>query len=159
MRNLDRTNLVLAGSLALLLLISGGSYFIWGNHLEEQVLFFPSHQNAEVKGEARLLPRKKTTEKSIELLVRELFLGPFSIDYMPVVPRDSKIRSILLRDGTLYLDFNIDIVFQESASSLSLEESLDYISRSVTFNFPKVRKIIYSVNGNQLQLTSESAGD
>lgn len=154
MKHIDRLTIILAGSLVLILLISAVSYLIWGNRMEQQVIFFPTHQTLEMQGESRILPRKRTRELEIELLVKEIILGPFGIDYTPVIPEDSRIRSIMLRDDTLYLDFSIDIVFPEASSSLSLEESMEYITRSVQFNFPDVKKIIYTVNGNQLKVSS-----
>ncbi len=157
MKNFDRTTIILAGALALIFLISAVSYLIWGNEQEEQVLFFPVNQTLEARGEGRILPRKDTKEQEIELLVREILLGPFNVNYMPVVPGDSRIRSILLREETLYIDFTIDVVFQEAGSALSLRESLAYIGRSIQFNFPRVRKIVYSINGNQLESSSETA--
>lgn len=159
MKYFDRTTIILAGALALIFLISAVSYLIWGNEQEEQVLFFPTHQTMEARGEARILPRKDTKEQEIELLVKEILLGPFNINYMPVVPRDSRIRSIMLREDTLYIDFTIDVVFQEAGSSLSLQESLSYIGHSIQFNFPRVRNIIYSINGNQIELPAEIAGN
>jgi len=158
LKNFDRTTIILAGALALMFLISAVSYLIWGNEQEEQVLFFPTNQTMEARGEARILPRKDTKEQEIELLVKEVLLGPFNIDYMPVFPRDSRIRSIMLREDTLYIDFTIDVVFREAGSSLSLRESLSFIGLSIQFNFPRVRNIVYSINGNQLELTSEIAG-
>lgn len=156
MKKFDRTTMILAGSLAFILLVSGISYFIWGNEKEEQVLFFPEFRSGGARGEARILPRKDAREQEIELLVKEILLGPFDINYTPVAPADTRIRSLLLRKDTLYIDFSVDIVFKEASTSLSLEESLEYISRTIQFNFPGVKKIVYSINGNQLRLSHES---
>ena len=159
MKQFDRTTVILAGALGFILLVSGISYFIWGNEKEEQVLFFPEYRSGGARGEARILPRKDTKEQEIKLLVKEVLLGPFDINYTPVAPADTRIRSLLLRKDSLYIDFSVDIVFKEATTSLSLEESLEYISRSIRFNFPGVKKIVYSINGNQLQLSRESTAE
>lgn len=157
MKKIDRLTLFLLGSWGLLLLISAFLFFLHGIDREKQVLFFPRYRSSECRGEERLLPRKDTPEQEIELLVREILLGPFDVDLVPVLPTDGRIRTVLLRNGRLYLDFSTDIVFQEGNSTLSFGEALDCVGKSVMFNFPQVEEIIYTVNGNRPAGTEKSS--
>ncbi len=147
MKNLDKVTIVLIGVLAVSLLVSLLLFFIHGTQMHNQVLFFPEYRSSECSGEERLLPTKPTVEQEVELLVKEILLGPFNADYVRVLPQDSSIRTIMLRESTLYLDFSVDVVFQESDSRLSFEEALDCVRKSITFNYPKIDKIVFTVNG------------
>ncbi len=148
-KNLDRITIILLGVLALSLIISLLLFLLHGTDMHKQVLFFPEYRTSECAGEERLLPTKPTTEKEIELLVKEILLGPFNVNYVPVLPKATSIRSIMLRGGELYIDFSVDVIFQESDSRLSFEESVNCVKKSITFNYPHIDRIVVTVNGEQ----------
>jgi hypothetical protein len=146
-----RYNTVTVSLSALLLLalaVSLLSFFLGGESAtRERVLFFPQYRTADFEGEVRELPVKDSTEDDIQLLVEEIILGPFDIHHDPILPEEADVRSVMLRGETLYIDFSIDVIFQREESILSLEEVLDGIRRTVTFNFPAVEQIVFSVRG------------
>ena len=155
MKKQKRLTLILAGTWTFLLLLSMIFFFFGGNEKETRVLFFPRYRTADCVGEERVLPRKKTPELEIELLLKEILLGPFDVNSVPVVPRDVQLRTVLLRDNRLFVDFSEDIVFRDVNSTLSFEEALECINRSIQFNFPVVEKIVYTVNGTPPKLTEK----
>lgn len=148
MKKIDRFTLILMGSWAFILLLSLILFLVQGMEKESQVLFFPRYRSSDCRGEERLLPRKDSPEQEIELLVREILLGPFDVDLVPVFPREGRMNTVMLRDGRLYLDFSTDVLFPKGNSTLSFEEALECLGRSVKFNFPRVEEIIFTVNGN-----------
>lgn len=148
-KNLDRITIILLGILALSLIVSGLLFFINGTDTHKQVLFFPIYRSSECAGEERLLPTKPTTEGEIELLVKEILLGPFNVNYVPVLPRETTIRTLMLRDKVLFIDFSGAVVSQESDSRLTFEEALKCVRKSITFNYPHIDRIVFTVNGEQ----------
>ncbi len=147
MKKLDRITIILIGVIAVSLLVSLLMFLQRGTEMHSQVLFFPEYRSSECAGEERLLPKKPSVEKDIELLIKEILLGPFNVNYVNVVPEDSKIRTIMVRGNTLYLDFSIDVVFQKSESRLSFDEAMACIKKSITFNYPQIEKFVFTVNG------------
>ena len=97
MKKIDSLAALLVCVLGLLLLISALLFFLKGNDGQNRVLFFPLYRSSECRGEERYLPRKDTVEQEVELLIREILLGPFDVDLVPVLPRDGKVRTVMLR--------------------------------------------------------------
>ncbi|MFW5710394.1 MAG: GerMN domain-containing protein [bacterium] len=124
-------------------------FFLHGTDMQRQVLFFPEYRSSVCSGEARRLPTKPTMEKEIEQLVKEILLGPFDVNYVAVLPQETSIRTIMLRNKQLYIDFSVDVVFQESESRLSFEEALNCVRKSLVFNYPQIDRIVFTVNGEQ----------
>ncbi len=157
MKNLDRITIILLGVLALSLAVSLLLFLLHGTDMQRQVLFFPEYRSSVCSGEERRLPTKPTTEKEIELLVKEILLGPFDVNYVAVLPQETSIRTIMLRNKKLYIDFSVDVVFQESESRLSFEEALDCVRKSIVFNYPQIDRIVFTVNGEQPKFTESKS--
>ncbi len=131
----------------LALVISLTLFFLTHDGMVERVIFFPRHREQVIEGEPRRLPVKESTEKDIQLLVEETILGPFNINYDRLFPLDTKARSIILRDGKLYLDFSMDPVLQQEGSVLSLPEKIGALKRTILFNFPSIELITVTFRG------------
>ncbi|HKK38002.1 MAG TPA: GerMN domain-containing protein [Cryomorphaceae bacterium] len=149
MKNLDRITIILVGVLAVSLTVSLLLFLINGTDKHRQVLFFPEYRSSECIGEQRLLPTKPTTEQEIELLVKEILLGPFDVNSAAVLPQESILQTLMLREDNLFIDFSIHVIFQESKSRLSFGEALDCVRKTITFNYPQIEKIVFTVNGEQ----------
>ncbi|MCF7915905.1 MAG: GerMN domain-containing protein [Spirochaetaceae bacterium] len=149
MKNLDRITIILVGVLAVSLTVSLLLFLINGTDKHRQVLFFPEYRSSECSGEQRLLPTKPTTEQEIELLVKEILLGPFDVNSAAVLPQESSLQTLMLRENRLFIDFSIHVISQESKSRLSFGEALDCVRKTITFNYPQIEKIVFTVNGEQ----------
>jgi hypothetical protein len=58
--------------------------------------------------EDRMLKRSPSREADIAQYVEEALLGPVSPDLLPLFPRETRLRSLLYRDGTVYADLSED---------------------------------------------------
>lgn len=149
-RNMSKLTLVLLSALIIALVGSLSIYFFIDNVHVTRTFFFPE-RTGRLSGEIRRLPEQKSSEAKIELFVNELILGPFSIDHERLVPENTKLLSLMFRDGnTVYLDFSADLVVHDDSSILSLGEMVLGIKKNIFYDFPFVKKIIVSVDGEQL---------
>ncbi|MEW5815802.1 MAG: hypothetical protein AB1798_10475, partial [Spirochaetota bacterium] len=64
-------------------------------------MFFPGELNQKLRAEIRNLPRMKSREASLEIYVKEILLGPVRIDDARLLPKDTKIETIMLREKSL----------------------------------------------------------
>ncbi|MFO7849930.1 MAG: hypothetical protein R6V67_08220 [Spirochaetia bacterium] len=129
------------------LVLSLTLFFLSYDGMVERVIFFPKYREQTLEGEPRRLPKKGELEKDIQLLIQETVLGPFNIHYDRVLPLDTELESILLREERLYLDFSLDPVVQQEESVLSLSEKIEAVKRTVRFNFPSVELITVTFRG------------
>lgn len=113
----------------------------------ERVLFFPGHIDAELKGEARVVPRQGNLERDVTVLVDEILLGPVDLSKSRILPMEASVRSLLVRDRTVYLDFAPEILFLQEQLGYSLEEAFDAVRRSVKYNFRGIRRVVITING------------
>lgn len=133
--------------LGAVLIISLVSFFLSGNRTDRRVLFFPDDMSGKVKGETRYLPVYGSLEKNLELLVRELLLGPEYLMYAKAVPGNTTLNTLILDKEKLYLDFSIDLAVMDSGSSLNFEDAINLIKKTVTFNFKNIRTVNITVEG------------
>ena len=81
--------------------------------------------------------------------MQEMILGPIELKLGRALPKTTKIRSILVRDKKLFLNFSDDIIFSESSLALSFQEMIQAVKKTVTFNFPWIEDIVVFVEGQQ----------
>lgn len=152
MKNLDanRIGIVFAAAFAVLLLLAA---ILWGFSPEQQRdrynVTFPDTAGGSVHHEWRLLPEKETREERIELLIREVMLGPVSLGAVPVVPEDTRLQGVILDTDTdtVYLDFSRELVLNGEEEGMSYEIAIDYISRNIRHNCRHIGEIVVTVEG------------
>lgn len=145
---LKRRPVILISVLALIFVISMSAYF-YNNNLVRRVLFFPGRSS--FSGEMRRVPKQNTVEGDVELLIRELILGPYRIDHLRTVPENTKLQNLLIRDKSLlYVDFSADLVVYDDNFSIVTEKMTTLIRRNIIYNFPFLEEITLSVDGQTL---------
>lgn len=145
---LKRKPVILISVLALIFVISMSAYF-FDNNLVRRVLFFPGRSS--FSGEMRRVPKQNTVEGDVELLIRELILGPYQIDHLRTVPENTKLQNLLIRDKSLlYVDFSADLVVYDDNFSIVTEKMTTLIRRNIIYNFPFLEEITLSVDGQTL---------
>jgi len=146
---LEKRTIILISILIFLLLISLLTFFIADNRLVKRVLFFPDIDG--VSGEMRRLPRQNSLEDDVELFVNEMILGPYSIDHLRIIPENTRLQNLFLRDKSLlYIDFSADLIVAEKEQSIVPLEMTKLIRRNLKYNFPVLEIITISVDGQPL---------
>ena len=109
---------------------------------------FYSILGAEPIVETRMLPKIQGMELSIQRYVSEALLGPMNANSAPLFPRGTRLNTLMLRDGIVYVDLS------ESAA-LPLPEGRDVflslltLNQGIRRNFPSVRDVRLFIGGNE----------
>jgi hypothetical protein len=99
----SRRRLVFLAALGLFVL---ADFFISG--LVRRTFVFYSISNGMTVVEDRMLKRSSSRELDIGRYVEEALLGPVSPDSAPLFPRETRLQSLLYRNGVVYADFSED---------------------------------------------------
>lgn len=113
-----------------------------------RTLFFPGTTAVELSAERRLVPRVRDDERSIELLVEEMLLGPTRITHSRIFPRETKLASLMLRGETVYLDLSESAMLQGSEVHVSTDIALEALRTSIRYNFRGIREVVITIAGN-----------
>ncbi len=146
---LKRSTFLWGGLFLFFLLFSLAYFLLRADKQTEVVLFFPNYGTHHLTGESRAVPLHATLENNIVSLVNELILGPEELRHDRAVPRATTIRSLLLRNGVVYLDLSYEVLFPDPQTTLGFSETLNAIRKTITFNYPEVHKIVITVDGHE----------
>ena len=147
---LEKRSIILLSTITALFILSVMLFFLAGNNLDRRILFFPGKGN--YSGEIRHVPRQKSREDNIEVFVKELILGPYSIDHYRIIPQKTKLQNLLLRNKSkLYIDFSADFIVSEEDLAIIPSEMIALIRKNLVYNFPFLKDVSISVDGQRLQ--------
>ncbi len=110
---------------------------------ERYLLTFPGDIQVEKGVELRSVRKFSSREERLKTFVSEVLLGPMDIKLAPLFPRETLLRSLLLRGGTLYIDFEPSLLLAEG----DLRESFRYLERNIRYNFRGIQKIQFLIGG------------
>jgi len=126
-------------SLALFLLI--------GSRNEGRILYFPAETGGRMVAEERFLPRQNSFERNVAELVEGVLLGPTRNDAVRIFPRGGSVLSAMISGRTLYLDLSPNLLVDDPEVPLKGPDALDALARSIRFNFPRLREIVFYIDG------------
>ena len=118
-----------------------------GNGKVVRVLFFPAQAGRGMVAEERLLPRHRILEQDLTELAEGVLLGPTRHDALRIFPRGGSVLSSLVHGRTLYIDLSPRLLVEDPEVPLKGEDALAALSRSIRFNFPRVRQIVFFIDG------------
>jgi hypothetical protein len=155
--SLDRNNLrMIFGILFIFLFILSLTLYFIAKPWSPRVLFFPEQTTGKLVGERRFLPPRRGLTSQVELYVQELILGPSDPLLARIVPREVRLRSVIARNGEVYVSLSREIVQSRPDASMSFDQSLQAIANGVLFNFPSIRDLYLLVEG---QIPGEKYAD
>ncbi|GHV10478.1 hypothetical protein FACS189485_23580 [Spirochaetia bacterium] len=133
--------------LALLLLGTFAFAEFWGLGLVRRTFVFYSINNWSMIVEDRMLKRSPDQELDIGRYVEEVLLGPVSQESAPLFPRETRLRSLLYRNGVVYADLS------ESAALPPIEggdvfRNFRTLNEGIRRNFSYVKDVRLFVAGN-----------
>jgi hypothetical protein len=99
--------------------------------------------------ETRMLSLSSSREEKLTGYVEETLLGPVSQDANPLFSRDTRIESLLYRDGVVYLDLSESAALPLEGGS-DVFRSLETLSGGILRNFAFVREVRLFIAGNEV---------
>ncbi len=143
--------LVFLGVLALSLALA----FTVGGARARRVVVFPAAGSARIVAEERYLPNHHDLEKNLRELVDGEILGPAARGSALLFPRDVTVRSLFVRSRVLYMDLSPELVLEGPEQPLHGEQALAVLEKSIRFNFPHVRSVVFTVGGQVPRFSAE----
>jgi hypothetical protein len=119
--------------------------FLFSGLVRRTFVFYSIHDGA-VTVEDRMLKRSSSRELDIGRYVEEALLGPVSPDLAPLFPRETRLQSLLYRNGVVYANFS------ESAALPPLEggdvfRNLASLYEGIRRNFSFVKDVRFFIAG------------
>ena len=121
-----------------------------------RVLFFPSTTTLAPAGKAarlvteeRFLPRHRDAERDARELVDAAMLGPARHGAARLFPPSASVRTLIVRQGVLYVDISAQAAIPDPLAPLPLAEAAAALTRTVRFNFRWIREVAFTVGGQE----------
>ncbi len=111
------------------------------------VMFFPLDSQNGRNAEIRMIHRHRSEEYRLQRFISELILGPVKLELNPFIPVETKLNAMIRSEQTLYLDFNRHFIDESPRIPLSYEEKIEYMKENILFNFPGIKEIVITVEG------------
>ncbi|MDR2053212.1 MAG: GerMN domain-containing protein [Treponema sp.] len=115
--------------------------------LTRTTFVFYDIENGNELVEERMLPLPRDREEKIRFYASEALLGPALQNALPLFPRDTRLESILFREGVVYLDLSESAALPvEGGDSF---QSLFTLYRGIRRNFNFVEDVRFFIAGNE----------
>jgi hypothetical protein len=146
-RTSQRFLIVWSGLLALALLISLLTFAVSYDY-RGRFLYFPGTIEQSLSGERRVLPRQPSRREWVDRYLRELILGPMSVNLSPMLNPETEIRALSVDRSRVYVDLSEHILTAGPAQILTPVESLEGISFNLYRAFPWLTELVLTINGH-----------
>ena len=141
--------ILLGGVLLFLLLFSATLYIFESPKQMQRRFLFVAEGSGRPAGEVRSVARGATREDEITNYLNELLLGPAMLRFADIFPSGTRLNQVNLEENTLYIDFSKELAFNLEKHSLSLVEIKNLTVDNLNSNFPRVEKVVLTINGLQ----------
>ena len=143
------------GGLFVVILLTSIFLYAFSENWIKRVLFFPHVNSTKVIGEERFLPDLGKQKDNILLLVDEIMAGPYKYGNLPVIPETTKLKSAIIHNDILYVNFSKEIFNIDKLVLITPKDMLQTFANSVLYNFPSVRKVFVFIEGSPVSDYSE----
>ena len=137
-----RRRLVLIG---VLILFTLSEFLFFG--LARRTFVFYTIDGGILVVEDRMLKSSSSKEGDIIRYTEETLLGPVSPELSPLFPKETKLKSLLYRNGVVYADFSEDAVFPPSENGNTLH-NFKTLYAGILRNFSYVKDVRFFIEGN-----------
>jgi hypothetical protein len=132
--------------LALIVLIALLDFLISG--LVRRTFVFYSILEDTTVVEDRMVRRSSSRETDIRRYVEEVLLGPVSPDLALLFPRETRLRSLMYREGTVYADLSEDAALPLEGGDVF--RSCLTLNEGIRRNFSSVKDVKLFIGGNEI---------
>ncbi|MDR1837714.1 MAG: GerMN domain-containing protein [Treponema sp.] len=97
--------------------------------------------------EDRMLKHSKSKEEDIIRYTEETLLGPVAPDLLPLFPRETRLKSLLYRNGVVYADLTGDAAMPPVEGGRTLD-NFRTLYAGILRNFSYVKAVHFFIEGN-----------
>jgi hypothetical protein len=120
-------------------------FFILG--LARRTFVFYTINDGVIVVEDRMLKRASSREGDIARYTEEMLLGPVAPDLLPLFPRETRLKSLLYRNGVVFIDFSIDASLPPLEGGRTLDNFRTFYD-GILRNFSYVKDVRFFIEGN-----------
>jgi hypothetical protein len=120
-------------------------FFILG--LARRTFVFYTISDGIIVVEDRMLKRTESKEDDIIRYTEEMLLGPVSPDLLPLFPRETRLKSLLFRNGVVFVDFSTEASLPPIEGGRTLNNFRTFYA-GILRNFSYVKDVRFFIEGN-----------
>jgi hypothetical protein len=117
--------------------------------LARRTFVFYTVNDGKIVVEDRMLKHSESREMDITRYTEETLLGPGSPDLLPLFPRDTALKSLIYRDGTVYIDFSEAAAMPPAEGGQTLD-NFRTLFGGILRNFSYVKDIRFFIEGRSV---------
>jgi len=117
--------------------------------LARRTFVFYTISDGVIVVEDRMLKHSRTREGDIIRYTEETLLGPVSPDLLPLLPRGTKLKSLLFRNGVVYADFSSGAAMPPIEGGRTLDNFRTFYD-SILRNFSYVKDVRFFIEGTAI---------
>jgi hypothetical protein len=120
-------------------------FFVLG--LARRTFVFYNVNDGLIVVEDRMLKRTKSREDDIIRYTEETLLGSAAPDLLPLFPRETRLKSLLYRNGVVFVDFSTDASLPPIEGGRTLDNFRTFYA-GILRNFSYVKDVRFFIEGN-----------
>ena len=113
-------------------------------------MFYTSNEGV-ISVEDRMLKRSESHESDIIRYTEEMLLGPVAPDLLPLFPRETRLKSLLYRNGVVFVDFSADAALPPIEGGRTLD-NFHTFKAGILRNFSYVKDVRFFIDGNAIYI-------
>jgi len=114
--------------------------------LARRTFVFYTVSDGGIVVEDRMLKRSPSREIDIIRYTEETLLGPIAPGLLPLFPRETKLKSLLYRNGVVYADFSQEAVLPPEEGGRTFNNFRTFYT-GILRNFSYVRDVRFFIDG------------
>jgi len=130
--------------IALISIAALAEFLILG--LARRTFVFYTISDGVIVVEDRMLKHSKSREGDIIRYTEEMLLGPVSPDLLPLFPRETRLKSLLYRNGVVYADFTEDAALPPEEGGRTFD-NFKTLYNGILRNFSYVKDVRFFIEG------------
>jgi len=117
--------------------------------LARRTFVFYTISDGVVVVEDRMLKHSKSREGDIIRYMEEMLLGPVSPDLLPLFPRETRLKSLLYRNGVVYANFTADAALPPEEGGKTFDNFMT-LYNGILRNFSYVKNVRFFIEGRAI---------
>jgi hypothetical protein len=130
--------------IAILSMVTLGDFLYLG--LARRTFVFYTVNDGEIVVEDRMVKRSESKEVDIIRYTEEMLLGPVAPDLLPLFPRETKLKTLMYRNGTVYAEFSEHAAMPPEEGGSIIDNFRTFYS-GILRNFSYVKDVRFFIEG------------